>query len=265
MTMIRGNGSGPFRKLRPAAFSAGLALLAPLPGAGMPAAPPPAAQTAPASRAGTRPVADILARIGQSAGVIAVADSSVAEERMPLPDTAATPETAEQQIDALVKALPRGTTWAKLYLPAPAGGRPWTGDDVAAYAFAQAKLFGKVGAAPAGAVEILGRQVPAERAKELVAELGLKPVYLVTNPSKSATPSALRAGAPDQWQQMTRDQQRQHIQQRAAQVLNLHPAARMQVIQQMRQQERYFDGMEEYFEKVRESVEGQLKSQGGRP
>jgi hypothetical protein len=219
-------------------FSAGLTLLAGLFGANLFPATPAAARQASASRAGTRPAADVLARIGQAAGVTVVADPTLAQ-RVPLPGTAATPQNVERQIAEVVKALPAGTTWAKLYLPAPPNNRSWSWDEVAGYVQAQAKLFGAVGPAPAGMAEILGQRVPAEKARDVIASLNLKPVYLVTsvNAHTVAAPSAPgRGGAGDlsQWVQMTPEQQRQYAQQQASQILNMDPAMRQQAVLQQR-------------------------------
>src|SRR5205809_6246511 len=93
----------------------------------------PAQQAPPSgSRAATRPASEVLARIGQSAGVVVLTDSTILA-RLPVPSADATPETVEQQVAEAVRALPAGTTWVKLYVPAPASGR-WSGDLVAEYA-----------------------------------------------------------------------------------------------------------------------------------
>ncbi len=177
------------------------------------AVPAPAHQSAP-SRAGTRPAADVLARIGQGAGVTVLADSTITE-RVPLPATPATPENFEQQIAGVVKALPQGTSWVKLYLPAPAGDRSWNGDDVAALALAQVKLFGSGGAPAPGTVEILGQRLPMEKAREHITGLNLKPVYLVTNAGKRAT-----AGVNAMpFAQMTPEQQQAYAREQAERLL----------------------------------------------
>lgn len=188
-----------------------------------------------ASRAGTRTVPDVLARIGQSANVTVVADATLASERVPLPTTAATPETVEAQIAQIVKALPDGTTWSKLYLPAPTG-RAWSGDDVAAYVSAQKRLFGQSGAAPTGTVEILGQRIPQDKAAAYVSDLNLKPVYLVTNPSRQVAASSNQGTTADvaKWAQMTPEQQQQYARQQAQQLMNMDPALRRQMFEQER-------------------------------
>jgi hypothetical protein len=181
-----------------------------------------------------RPASVILAEIGKAAGVTIVADSTVAAVRVAAPAGAATTDTVEQQIAGVVQALPRGTTWLKLYLPPPAQGRPWNGDDLAAYAKAQARLYGSVRrsstaaaaeAAP-GTVEILGQKIPAEQARETITTLNLAPVYLVTNPALDT------AGEMGDWSQMTLDQRRAAARQAAERILNMDPALRSQYLQQ---------------------------------
>ena len=82
----------------------------------------------------------------------------------------------------MVKALPAGTIWGKLYLPEPKKA-PYKGDDVAGFAYASGQLFGPVGAPdPADTIEIMGKRLPASGAKEIIAQLKLKPVYLLSNP-----------------------------------------------------------------------------------
>jgi hypothetical protein len=138
-------------------------------------------------------------------------------------------QLVEQQIAEAVRALPAGTTWAKLYVPAPANGR-WSGDAVADYARALAQMVGTVGrAAPAGMVEILGRTIPTEKANEYIAALNLRLVYLVTNP-RAQTPATAGFNMASNWTQMTPAQRELYIQQQAQRVLALDPASRMQTL-----------------------------------
>nr|CAA9286575.1 hypothetical protein AVDCRST_MAG63-3998 [uncultured Armatimonadetes bacterium] len=193
-----------------------------------------AANEAPASRAGTRPASEVFARIASGAGITIYTDSTVTE-RAALPTAAVTPGNVESQIAEVVKTLPEGTTWAKLYLPAPPGNQPWKADDVAEYAFAQRRLFGPVGGIETGTVEILGQRVPQEKAHEVIAALNLKPVYLVTNPRLRTTAVGGNPGAVDsaQWARMSPAEQQQFARQRAAQLINADPALRKQMLQQM--------------------------------
>jgi hypothetical protein len=185
------------------------------------------AQQAPAGRVPTRPAAEVFAQIGQSAGVVVLADSTV-QARLPMPTTRATADTLEQQLTELARALPAGATWVKLYMPTPANGR-FTADTVADYARAEARFLGTVSrAAPAGTVELFGRYVPAEKATDIINTLNLKLVYLVTNPR---TPSA--ASVASDWVQMTPDQRDAYAQQQAQRILALDPASRLQMMRDL--------------------------------
>lgn len=180
------------------------------------------------------PAGQVLGEIGRNAGVVVLADSTVFG-RAPLPATAATPETVDQQIAEVVQALPAGTTWAKLYVPAPENGR-WNGDVVANYARSLAQLVGTVGrAAPAGTVEILGRHIPADRASDTIAALNLKLVYLVTNPRAPAASAVVSSAA--NWPRMTSAQRDLFAQQQAQRLLALTPDARLQAMSQLMQEE----------------------------
>lgn len=194
---------------------------------------PARAQQAPAAAqpAGS-PLSDVLARVSQVAGIRVVADSSVATQRVLPPNmNAVTPDTLETQLAEIVGALPRGTQWARVYLPATANSRNWTGDAVADYVYAQSKLFGAVGAAtPAGTVEIMGQRVAADQARTLITALNLRPVYLITNPARRPVPGA--SGDPSQWGSMSPEQQQQYAQQQAQQLLNMDPTARTAMLQQ---------------------------------
>jgi hypothetical protein len=177
-----------------------------------------------------RPLTDVLALMSRNAGVNVVADSSLAQATVPLPVEKATTDNVESQLAALAKALPRGTTWAKLYLPAPKGRGSFNGDDVAQYAQAQARLFGTVGApTPTGTVEILGQRVPADQAEAYITGLNLKPVYLLTNPLQARLASTTDSS---QWNGMTPDQRRQYAQQQASLLASMDPAQRDALMQQ---------------------------------
>jgi hypothetical protein len=182
---------------------------------------------APPARQDTFPAAVVFGQVAQNAGVTILADSTV-QGRLPMPATPATAATVEQQIADLVRALPAGTTWAKLYVPAPANGR-WNGDVVANYARALAQVVGTVGrAAPAGTVEILGRNVPADKASDYITALNLKQVYLVTNTAPRQTASLM-----PNWSQLSPDQRDQYAQQQAQRLMAMNPEGRLQALAQM--------------------------------
>jgi hypothetical protein len=186
------------------------------------------AQQAPAdARVRTRPAAEVLTQLGRSAGVVILADSTV-QGRLPEWAQPSTPEAVEQQLAAMVRLLPAGTTWARLYVPAPANGR-WVGDLVADYARAQARLVGATGReAPAGTVELLGRYVPETKANEYIAALNLKLVYLVTN---SQAPAASTVAG--NWSRLTPEQRDQYSRQQAQRLMSLDPSTRLQALRQM--------------------------------
>jgi hypothetical protein len=191
------------------------------------------AQQAPAAaaRAGTRPAADVLAQLGQSAGVVVLADATV-QGRLAVPPGGATPETIEQQLTDIIRVLPAGTTWVKLYVPAPANGR-WDVAVVEDYARAQARLVGTAGRpAPAGMVELLGRQLPTEKANDCIAALNLKLVYLVTNPRVESP-----ASVTSNWARLTPEQREAYAHQQAQRLMALDPASRLEALRQLMRRE----------------------------
>jgi hypothetical protein len=179
----------------------------------------------------TRPAAEVLAQLGQSAGVVVLADATV-QGRLAVPPGGATPETIEQQLTDIVRVLPAGTTWVKLYVPAPANGR-WDAAVVEDYARAQARLVGTLGRpAPAGMVELLGRQVPTEKANEAIATLNLKLVYLVTNPRVQSA-----SNVTANWARLTPEQREAYAHQQAQRLLALDPASRLEALRQLMRRE----------------------------
>jgi hypothetical protein len=186
------------------------------------------AQQAPAPRAGTRPAAEVLAELGRSAGVIVLTDASV-QGRLRMPPGGATAETIEQQIADIVRLLPAGTTWSKLYVPAPVNGR-WDAAAVADFARAQARQLGTTVGRPtaAGTVELLGQRMPASKANEHIAALNLKLVYLVTNPRVQTA-----ALAAVDWRRLSPEQRDLYTRQQAERLLALDPASRVQMLVQM--------------------------------
>lgn len=204
---------------------------------GMVTPPPASAQDSnpPANTTNVRqkPLSAILTSMSRAAGVSIVADSTIAGALVNPPAMNTTPQNFEAQIAEMVKSLPQGTAWAKLYLPEPKGRRDYSGDDVAAYATAQAKLFGNVGGDTGpGEVEILGQRVAADKASSYVAGLNLKPVYLITNPSARLQGGILGLTDPNQWAAMSQDQRQKTIEAAAQQLANMDPQARQQLMQQ---------------------------------
>jgi len=210
-----------------------LLMLALTPPLGLIITPPARAQESPATTAGRqmRPLSNILSGLTQGGGASVVADSSVMSLTAPLPMEATTAENLERQITALVATLPKGTIWAKLYLPPPAKGRGYDGNTVAEYAMAQSKLVGPVGGeTPPGIVEIFGQKISSDKAKEYIAGLNLQPVYLISNPNAKSAFGLM--GDPSQWGAMTPEQRQKYAQDTASQLANMDPASRNALMQQ---------------------------------
>jgi hypothetical protein len=139
------------------------------------------------SSAGARRQASTVGKVteylSKKSGVRVLASSSAQEEtaRMPAENEKVTAETVEGFIQFLVKNMPDGALYAKLYLPDPPKGKDWSADEVIAFAIAQSKLYGTVGTPrDDGKVEILSQLLAPDKAKEVISTLGLKPVYIVT-------------------------------------------------------------------------------------
>jgi hypothetical protein len=210
------------------------------------AQPPPAAgapqqETAgEAQRVRVRPLSSILASMSRSSGVSVVADSPLTNQNVSAPTAEVTAENLEQQLTALTKALPSGTLWAKLYLPATAT-RASNGDALANYVLAQAKLFGNVGAPTApGTIEVMGQKVSADKADAVVSALNLKPVYIVLNPLQRNNPANTTTAAANgvNWAAMTPQQKQAYAQQQAQNIMNMDPQSRQQTMQSMMEQQR---------------------------
>lgn len=183
-------------------------------------ASPAPASGASSAKVPTRTVKEVLKRIeeGAGVGVRIVADSTISSEKVPLPSEATTPENFEAQIAAVVDALPKGVAWAKMYLP-EADARAYKGDDLADYALAQSKLFGKIGNAPAGSVEVMGKVLPAEKAQAVVEALNLKPIHLLTNPVTRAA----AAGDSATWAKMSDANKEAFAKKEAAKMIAMGP------------------------------------------
>ena len=135
-------------------------------------------EQAPAS---VRALEPLLREVGERVSVTLLADSTLTGARLSPPRQPVNDASkVEAWLDELVRSIPGGATWIKLWLPPPPRGKRWSGDDVAKYALSLAQLYGKVGAVEEGKSEILTRQVPDEPARQLKEALGLKPVYLLT-------------------------------------------------------------------------------------
>ena len=148
-----------------------------------PAMAAPQAPDASASARKTRlqPVKSIVQKMSEDAGITVLADSTIATVQVMTPDGETTAANLEDRLDRLVKRLPAGTKWAKVFLPAPENGRRYTPDAVTQFVRAQATLFGKAGESKVGTVEILGRKLADAEAEAYVKGLNLIPVYVLSN------------------------------------------------------------------------------------
>lgn len=138
-------------------------------------------------------VSVLIRQLGTDSGQNVLVDSSLAALKAPALAKATTKDNLEEQLDALVRKLPDGAAWAKLYLPKPQEGKRYAADNLSRYALAQASLFGgKVGISKPGMVEVMGRLMTQAEANPLIEKLELAPYYIVSNPRRSMT----TAGGP---------------------------------------------------------------------
>jgi len=221
----------------------------------------------PALRLDKTPASEVAARIRKATGALVVTDRTVAVAPVTLELAPGSLSTALGRIAAV---LPEGTVVKIMMLPAPAApGAAPDGDRVAALIAAQEDLYKPILplAAPApqnaatssrnrprpnsmpapaataplapGEVEILGRRLASEQAAPVVGALGLRPVYLITNPKAADDPiqkmSAGQMEALRMWMSMTPEQQGIAADQQIDQLINMDPALRQQLFgQQMK-------------------------------
>ena len=126
-------------------------------------------------------VSEIAAALSKQTGVGIYLESRAEKEKVkwPVGHRVVTAETLHAEIELLVKAMPKGSDWGLLYLPPPPEGKLWKGDDVLAYARAQAKLYGKAGSLDEGSTEILSQKLLPEKSKAVIEALNLKRVYVI--------------------------------------------------------------------------------------
>lgn len=140
------------------------------------------------------PVRKVVERMAEESHILVLADSTVAGLTVPPLDTAATPETVEEQLGRIARRLPPGTVVHKLYLPKPAEGKRYSADAVAQLAKAQVALYGRPSPKM---VFIQGKSLTPSEAEPLIQSLGLQVVFVLTGPSSgslAATTSGLPTG-----------------------------------------------------------------------
>lgn len=141
------------------------------------------AQEAPAAPATPRnqrqqSVQRVADKLSQESGAKILVSSALSQQLVVAPDTVATAESLEGILDTLVRRVPE-STWAKVYLPAPANGRRYTADAVAQFAQAQTGLFGRQVKAEPGTIELLGKRMSSSEAQPYIKGLGLEPYYVL--------------------------------------------------------------------------------------
>ncbi len=83
--------------------------------------------------------------------------------------------------------------------------------------------------------------------------LELKPVYLITNTRRqigeeNAMPWS--TASPEQWTKMSREERTQYGQQQAAWIMSLPQQQRDQMLERIRQHDKYFDTVKDPLEKL---------------
>ena len=191
---------------------------------------------APAARFVKLPAREVAARLSRATGVPVVADKTVAATPVTLD---VPPGALEATLARVAAALPKGTLVKKVLLPAPAGSAAAPdGDQVAALAAAQEALTPRTGAAN-GEVVIQGKSMAPDKAAPVIAALGLRPVYLLTNPTAADDPvqkmNAAQLESLKTWLAMTPEQQTAVVDQQFNGLMNMDPALRQQLFSQQRQ------------------------------
>ena len=156
------------------------------------------AQDAPKSAAkqpAAKPLSSVVLALGKTYGQTILLDTPLTMEKTTfVAKTDSSEATLEETLTNLVKTLPAGAAWAKVYLPEPPPGKKYTGDAVAGYVMAQATLFGKAGESKPGKIELLGKQFPDAEAEPMVAGLKLKPYYVLSAPNRRLAGAGALAG-----------------------------------------------------------------------
>jgi hypothetical protein len=203
----------------------------------------------PALRLDKTPASEVAARIRKATGALVLTDRTVATTPVTLA-LATGPLSAA--LTHLAAALPEGTVVKTVLLPAPpASGTVLDGDRVAALVAAQEDLYkpllpqaaqnaaqntsGGPALAP-GEVQILGKRLASEQGGPIIRTLGLRPVYLITNPKAAGDPIQKMASGQMEalrtWMSMTPEQQAIAAEQQIDQLINMDPALRQQIFGQ---------------------------------
>lgn len=90
-------------------------------------------------------VSVLIRQLGTDSGQNVLVDSSLAALKAPALSKATTKDNLEEQLDALIRKLPEGAAWAKLYLPKPQEGKRYAADNLALRSSAGEPLWGESG------------------------------------------------------------------------------------------------------------------------
>ena len=164
-------------------------------------------------------IAAIASQMSRQTGIAVLSDSTLASRSISMPAGELTAENLEQHLTAIIRVV-RGAVWTKVYLPE----KEYKGDDVADFAYAQAKLFGKpLGTNLSGdTLEIFGRKITLPDADYFTKSLTLKPYYLLT------LPVARNKSGEKEYGSLSPEEQQQYAQQKAAQLANADDKTRQQ-------------------------------------
>lgn len=132
-------------------------------------------------QAPTRYLDSLIRETSQRLGILILVDSTASGAKVAPPELVLNgARDIEPWLNELVKNIPGGASWVKLWLPPPPKGKRWTGDEVANFALSLSKLYGTVGAVEPGKSEVLATQLPDTTAASVKSALQLQPVYLIT-------------------------------------------------------------------------------------
>jgi hypothetical protein len=123
----------------------------------------------------------LLGKLPKSVGANVYSDTSTGNTKVDVAGIDLASTSIEDLLDSIVKKLPKGTVWVKVYVP-KADSKRLNGDTLAAFVFSQSNLFGKVGEIKKGFTEILGQQIPDEQAADFIKTLNLSPYYVIFRP-----------------------------------------------------------------------------------
>jgi hypothetical protein len=147
-----------------------------------------------ATRTRNVPLTTLLRQMSEESGVTVLGDSTVGSLTAPPLKEATTRENLETQLQALMRTLPAGTEWAKIYLPIPEQGKKYQPDAITQLIRSQINLFGKPSMLPKGTVEIQGKRMSEKDAEAYIKGLNLAPYYVISNRNSTASATGALGG-----------------------------------------------------------------------